>query len=184
MMARRALVVVVTLVQIGCMMEGPLYDQALPSSKIEMASYDIIVNDKRSAVEIREFSIPAMLGQGGPDFVSPPLDSAIEDRARQVIERSRVAGSRKLAFTVDVFIGCQRFTEDLLFKEEFVKWKLEVQVSEKDSHAPALTAIGESWGRRTSRDAPPERLREMYLDSFAQALQDALSRLDKSRGGG
>lgn len=180
-MRRLFLIATISLLFCGCMTEGPLYEQSTNPVTLEMASYELIINDRRSESKLIEVSIPGLLGYGNPDFVSPTLDSALEERAHQVIEEARSPGSRDIVVTVELFVGCERFMDELFLKKEFVKWKLRVQVSEKGGEGPVLSGIGESWGRRASRDAPTGRLREMYLDSFAQAFHDALSHLEESR---
>jgi hypothetical protein len=193
MKSRLAFLAAVALVQIGCSSlwtSGPLYERPIQSTKIAMASYNVTINDHRSSFSNQPgtISIPGLLGFGGPDFVSPPLDSEFEARARQVIEGCQAPGSRDLVFTVDIFIGRQRLWHDILYNTETVQWDLKVQVFEKGGQVSGPTAVeelwGNSWGERMSRHTRPERLHEMFLDSFAQALQDALSHVSEPRKGG
>lgn len=167
----------VILLQLGCMTEGPLYEQRAHPGEIAMASYRVTINDRRSMARVQEFSLPSALGEVGAACISPALDSVIEKRAHQAVENARIPGSRDLVFTVDVFIGCKKSAKNLFTTEEFVKWRLRVQASENGNEVPGLSAIGDSWGRRVSRDIPPNHLRNMFLDSFTDALQDALARM-------
>lgn len=173
----------IALLQAACATSGPLYDDGVPRAGISMASYDVTVNDKRPRTDDRSFSVPVVSLPGQEDRISPPLDapildSSIDDRAREAIEQSRVAGSRHLVFTINVLEGLVSFSATAFSETEFVSWDLEVRVSEEGAQAPLSIARGESWGRRTSLDAGPNRLLRMYLDSFTQALNRALSRLN------